>query len=56
LLKNAYNNIISTGKNKLVIFDGLKDFIIVEKDNVFLTYPKSKEQEIKGIVGQLKVG
>lgn len=54
-LNNSSNNIISTGKNKLVIVDGLEDFIIVDKDNVLLIYPKSKEQEIKGIVGQLKL-
>ena len=33
---------------------GLEDFIIVDKDNVLLIYPKSKEQEIKSIVNQLK--
>jgi len=32
----------------------LEDFIIVDKDNVLLIYPKSKEQEIKGIVNGLK--
>lgn len=53
LLNNSSNNIISTAKNKLVIIDGLEDFIIVDKDNVLLIYPKSKEQEIKGIVKQL---
>jgi mannose-1-phosphate guanylyltransferase len=54
LLNNSSSNIISTSKNKLVIIDGLEDFIIVDKDNVLLIYPKSKEQEIKGIVNQLK--
>jgi mannose-1-phosphate guanylyltransferase len=54
LLNNSSSNIISTSKDKLVIIDGLEDFIIVDKDNVLLIYPKSKEQEIKGIVGQLK--
>ena len=54
LLNNASSNIISTSKDKLVIVDGLEDFIIVDKDNVLLIYPKSKEQEIKGIVSQLK--
>ena len=54
LLKNASSNIISTSKDKLVIIDGLEDFIIVDKDNVLLIYPKSKEQEIKGIVSNLK--
>ncbi len=54
LLNNSSSNIISTAKDKLVIIDGLEDFIIVDKDNVLLIYPKSKEQEIKGIVSQLK--
>lgn len=53
LLKNSSSNIISTSKDKLVIIDGLEDFIIVDKDNVLLIYPKSKEQEIKGIVSHL---
>jgi mannose-1-phosphate guanylyltransferase len=54
LLQNSSSNIISTAKDKLVIVDGLEDFIIVDKDNVLLIYPKSKEQEIKGIVSQLQ--
>ncbi len=54
VLKNASSNIISTAKDKLVIIDGLEDFIIVDKDNVLLIYPKSKEQEIKGVVNSLK--
>ena len=54
LLNNSSSNIISTSKDKVVIIDGLEDFIIVDKDNVLLIYPKSKEQEIKGIVSQLK--
>lgn len=55
LLKNSSSNIISTSKDKLVIIDGLEDFIVVDKDNILLIYPKSKEQEIKGIVASLKV-
>jgi len=55
LLKNASSNIISTSKDKLVIIDGLEDFIVVDKDNFLLIYPKSKEQEIKGIVASLKI-
>jgi mannose-1-phosphate guanylyltransferase len=53
LLHNASNNIISTSKDKLVIIDGLQDYIIVDKDNVLLIYPKSKEQDIKGIVSRM---
>jgi mannose-1-phosphate guanylyltransferase len=54
LLDNASGNIISTSKDKLVIIDGLQDYIIVDKDNTLLIYPKGKEQEIKGIVSKLK--
>jgi mannose-1-phosphate guanylyltransferase len=54
LLNNASGNIISTSKDKLVIIDGLQDYIIVDKDNTLLIYPKGKEQEIKAIVSQLK--
>jgi mannose-1-phosphate guanylyltransferase len=54
LLQNSSNNIIRTALGKQVIVDGLDDYIIVDKDSVLLIYPKSKEQEIKGIVSQLK--
>ena len=54
LLENASSNIISTAKDKIVVIDGLQDYIIVDKENVLLIYPKSKEQEIKGIVNGLR--
>lgn len=53
VLNDAANNIICTAKDKLVIVDGLSDYIIVDKDNVLLIYPKSKEQDIKAIVQKL---
>jgi mannose-1-phosphate guanylyltransferase len=55
VLENASNNIIRTDSQKLIIIDGLNDFIIVDKAEVLLIYPKSKEQEIKGIVSNLTV-
>lgn len=48
-LENATNNIIRTDAKKLIIIDGLNDYIIVDKNDVLLIYPKSKEQEIKRI-------
>jgi len=54
MLNNSSSNIISTSKDKLVIIDGLEDFIIVDKDDVLLIYPKNKDQDIKWIVSQLK--
>jgi mannose-1-phosphate guanylyltransferase len=53
ILENASNNIIRSEGTKLVIIDGLNDYIIVDKDDVLLIYPKGKEQEIKGIVARI---
>ncbi len=53
LLQNSSNNIISTAKGKTVVIDGLDDYIIVDKDDTLLIYPKSKEQNIKQIVALL---
>ncbi len=55
LLENASNNIIRSDANKLIVIDGLNDYIIVDKEGVLLIYPKAKEQEIKGIVASLKL-
>jgi mannose-1-phosphate guanylyltransferase len=53
ILENASNNIIRTEGKKLVVIDGLNDFIVVDKEDVLLIYPKGKEQEIKGIASKL---
>lgn len=50
LLENASNNIIRSDADKLIIIDGLNDYIIVDKEGILLIYPKSKEQDIKEIV------
>jgi len=52
-VENATNNIIRTNPNKLVVIGGLDDFIIVDKDDVLLIYPKKREQEIKQIVAKM---
>lgn len=49
-LENAKNNIIRTDTNKLIVVDGLSDYIIVDREGVLLIYPKSKEQEIKKLI------
>ena len=54
VLENASNNIIRAEGKKLVVIDGLDDYIIVDKNDTLLIYPKSKEQEIKGIVSKLQ--
>ncbi|RAV30927.1 mannose-1-phosphate guanylyltransferase [Sinomicrobium soli] len=51
---NARNNMIRTAGKKLVVVDGLDDFIIVEKKKVLLIYPKQKEQDIKEVLLRVK--
>jgi len=53
VLENASNNIIRTASKKLIILDSINDFIIVDKDDVLLIYPKNKEQEIKSLVEKI---
>ena len=48
-IENSSNNIIRTDKDKTVIIDGLNNYIVVDKENILLIYPKEKEQEIKKI-------
>ena len=55
ILENASNNIIRSDADKIIIIDGLHDYIIVDKDGVLLIYPKSKEQDIKSIVKKLEI-
>ena len=54
LLENASGNMIRTKAEKVVVIDGLNDYIIVDNENVLMIYPKSKEQDIKKIVTEVK--
>jgi len=53
VLENASNNIVRSDADKLIIIDGLHDYIIVDREGVLLIYPKSKEQDIKAVVAKL---
>ena len=54
LTMDASGNMIRTPKNKMVVVDGLNDYIIVDKEDVLLIFPKSKEQDIKEILQNVK--
>jgi len=54
IYRDANNNMITTQSSKKVVIQGLKDFIVVEKDDVLLICPKSNEQDIKEITKQVK--
>ncbi|MBC74343.1 MAG: mannose-1-phosphate guanylyltransferase [Muricauda sp.] len=54
LLENAKGNMILSPKGKVVVVDGLEDYIIVDKEEVLLIYPKDKQQDIKKVLTQVK--
>ncbi|MEQ3655025.1 MAG: mannose-1-phosphate guanylyltransferase [Dokdonia sp.] len=47
LASNATGNMIRTSTDKIVVVDGLSDYIIVEEEDVLVIVPKAKEQDIK---------
>ena len=54
LCQDASGNMIRTANDKVVVVDGLKDYIIVDKEDVLLIYPKAKEQDIKKVLSSVK--
>lgn len=57
--KNAYvidatNNMVHASDKKLVVLQGIDNFIIVDTDDVLLICEKSKEQQIKEYVAEIK--
>ena len=54
LTEDASGNMIRTKSDKIVVVDGLQDYIIVDKDEVLLIFPKTKEQDIKKVLQKVK--
>ncbi|MAQ75484.1 MAG: mannose-1-phosphate guanylyltransferase [Aquimarina sp.] len=52
--EDASGNMIRTENDKIVVIDGLKDYIIVDKSDVLMIYPKNKEQDIKQVLAKVK--
>ncbi len=52
--RNANNNMVRSEDGKLVVVEDLNDYIIVDKEEVLLIMPKSKEQEIKNVLAQVR--
>ncbi|GAB2777963.1 mannose-1-phosphate guanylyltransferase [Salinimicrobium soli] len=49
MAENSTGNIITSASNKVIVVDGLSDYIVVDEKEVLLIVPKEKEQEIKEI-------
>ncbi|UOB18519.1 mannose-1-phosphate guanylyltransferase [Abyssalbus ytuae] len=54
LLIESSGNIIRTSNNKVVVIEGLKDFVVVETDDVMMICPRNKEQNVKSYLQQVK--
>lgn len=55
MLYNSSNCIINIPDEKLVILQGLEDYIISEYDNALLICQKSQEQQIRKFVNDIKI-
>jgi len=51
---NSSNCMVSVPKEKLVILQGLNNYIVVESNNTLLICPRSEEQSVKQIVSDVK--
>jgi len=54
VIEEARENIIRGPKEKLIIVEGLEDYIVVDTEDVLLIYEKSKEQDLKQLVKDIK--
>jgi len=52
-LIDAEDIIVISNNQKQIVIKGLRDYIVVDEENALLIYPKSDEQEIKGVVQDL---
>jgi len=55
LVYNTEDCIINVPKHKLVVVNGLKDFIVVEDEGTLLICNKSDEQQIRQIVNDVRI-
>ena len=55
LAYNSTGNIFAVEGEKLIVVDGLKDYIIADAGDVLLICPKSEEQRIKQMVNDAKM-
>ena len=51
---DASKNIVHTDNKKLILLQGLEDFIVVDTKDVLLICKKDKEQEIKEYLAEVK--
>lgn len=51
---DTHNSFIRAPKEKIMVVGGLDDYIVVDESDALLIWPKSREQEIKAAIGNIK--
>ena len=54
VLKDSSGNMIHAQKDKMIVVEGLHDFVIVDNKDVLLIYPKGNDQGVKELVKETK--
>ena len=54
MMFNSSNCMVNVPEGKLVILQGLHDYIVVESNNILMVCPRSEEQSVKQIVADIK--
>ena len=54
MMYDSSNNIVNVPQDKLVVLQGLDNYIVVESDNILLICKKEEEQKIKQFVADIK--
>ena len=55
MVYDSKNCVVNVPKNKLVVMQGLEDYIVVESDDILLICKKDEEQQIKAFVKDVKM-
>lgn len=55
MVYDTKNSIVNVARDKLVVIDGLEEYIVAESDNILLICRKKDEQQIRTFVNDVKV-
>ena len=55
LTSECKNTLFAVKGEKVIVADGLKDYIVADSDKALLIYPAAKEQNLRHIVNEVKV-
>ena len=54
IMFDSSNCMVNVPKDKLVILQGLHDYIVVENNNMLMICPRNEEQKVKEFVAEVK--